>query len=142
MKNMVYKIPPGREGGAKPLVAHSLKWGHFNNQLPLQNLLANRALLGFIENSWQLQPTQFRSPQDGLYDITFVSHFIPTCRNIHPTSFFSWKLLIYHDFEFKYDILEPYTRIAWNSSTPKFETIPYFSLFGSKPLFSKAPDVA
>ena len=47
-----------------------------------------------------------------LFDITFVSHFISIGRNTHPTSLFSWNLLIYHDFKLKYDILDTYTRIS------------------------------
>ena len=42
-----------------------------------------------------------------LFDVTFVSHFISICRNTHPTSPFSWNLLIYHDFKVKCDILDP-----------------------------------
>ena len=44
-----------------------------------------------------------------LFDVTFASHFISICRNTHPTSLFSYNLLIYHDFKLKYDILDPYT---------------------------------
>ena len=28
---------------------------------------------------------------------------------------------MYHDFKLEYDILDPYTRISWNSFTPKFK---------------------
>ena len=64
-----------------------------------------RALWGsFLRNYFAFVPV--------LFDVTFVSHFISICRNTHPTSLFSWNLLIYYDFKLKYDILDPYTRIS------------------------------
>ena len=42
------------------------------------------------------------------------------------------KSRLYHDFKFKYDILDPFTRISKNSFSPKFKTFPFLTSHSKK----------